>query len=85
MLKKICDLLTATSTIYFGRKWVKEFFLLFDVLQLYVNYERFFYHKNKKKLIMALIQSGSVQSIISIHAKNGLTKLINDYQCYDII
>lgn len=34
---------------------------------------------------MALIQSGSVQSIISIHAKNGLTKLINDYQCYDII
>lgn len=33
---------------------------------------------------MALIQSGSVQSIISIHAKNGLTKLINDYQCYDI-
>lgn len=30
-------------------------------------------------------QSGSVQSIISIHAKNGLTKLINDYQCYDII
>lgn len=48
MLKKICDLLTATSTIYFGRKWVKESFLLFDVLQLYVNYERFFYLKNKK-------------------------------------
>lgn len=45
----------------------------------------FFYLKNKKNLIMALIQSGSVQSIISIHAKNGLTKLINDYQCYDII
>lgn len=50
--------------IYVGRKYViywpppvpyileengwKNFFLLFDVLQLYVNYERFFYLKNKK-------------------------------------